>query len=195
MKWFPLVVSLAACLALTATTWANDASKTSDESEKQAALVHVGPDKFKTPEIPGVTYAVVETPQGQALQVTSEQTEKPIILGLEAMEIEPGKALRCQYQVQAVSMDKPASIYLLMREHAKKDSRPFTPYHKISSHLRRLMPATQGQWVTRELSFTTTDKTHVLSGAIVLSKLEGTILISALDVREAQDAVAASAGN
>jgi len=155
------------------------------QTSSDAPIVRITPDKFTLTKVEGVTTRLVDTPQGKALEVTSTQTEKTIVLNLDWMEVKPATSYRTQFEFQPVSFEDSASVHLLVREHPQKKARPITPYQNTSVRLRPVSKDDMGKWLNRSLTFVTSDQTTQLTGSIILTPFKGTMRFTAFEVTQA----------
>lgn len=182
-----MMVAMTSFLALAQSTHAaaaadSNAADSDSKASEHKATVTISPEAFVVPKMEGVTTKIVDTPQGKALSISSTGIDKPFVIELGWMAVSPETDYLCRYQVQRVSLKENANFYMMIREHAKENARPFSPYHKTSVRLRELLAVDSDKWVTRQQAVNTTKDTHVLSGAIVIAELKGEILISAFEV-------------
>lgn len=121
----------------------------------------------------------------EALAVTGRGAEGHLILTLGWVEVEPQTQYRARYHLRPTELAGEASLYLQVRERAARDGPPLTPYPRPSPE-RRAVDGDQGeQWLERSLRFTSKEETHWLELRLVITELEGTLLLSDLVVFDA----------
>ncbi|MGE5531753.1 MAG: hypothetical protein ACM3VW_06545, partial [Bacteroidota bacterium] len=155
------------------------------------AMQTVAPPAYKLPANPDVTAKLL--PDGPVLSVAAAGLKDAYVVELGWIPVQPQSAYRARYRLWAASLQEPANVYLMVREHEAQDMRPFQPYPRESVRDRMVKADPNGQWIERELTFTTGDKTHVLTAAIVVAALKGELQFGALDLSPMGKAVTAAA--
>lgn len=140
----------------------------------------VGPQDFKLPAQPSVTAKLL--PDGGTVSVSAPALKEAFVMELGWMPVQPRTAYRARYRLRAVGLQETANVYLMLREHEAKDVRPFQPYQRDPVRSREVKPDQAGNWLERELTFVTGEKTSMLSGAIVVVALNGEMQFGAFDL-------------
>ncbi len=137
----------------------------------------VAPSSFIVPKIKGVTTEL--SADKKVLSVTGTDAKQTISIDLGWMDVNPNAAYHGTFNVQAVSSTDATGVSLMLREHSAQKQRPFPNYHRTSVNSRPLKPGASAE---RPQDFVTGDKTHALSGAIVITGLVGELRLSAFEL-------------
>ncbi len=164
----PLASALIICVAL---AWAQ---------QDGPPPLTVEPQQFGLPT--GADFTAMLVPDGTALSLSAAGLEEAAVLDLGGMQVEPNGAYRARYRLRPVSLQEPANVYLMLREHSAEGVRPFQPYNRESVAVRGIKPDPGAEWIERELTFVTGQETHFLSGAIVVLALNGELQFGDFDL-------------
>lgn len=149
-----------------------------DAPTPPAALHTVQPKDFSVPKA-DVTAKLLPTGD---LSVASADLKAPLLIDLGWMTVQPRTTYRARYRLRAEALQSPANVSVMLREHETKTAKPFTPYNREGAGNREVKPEQAGNWLERQLSFTTGEKTQVLSGAIIVAQLKGEIQLGTFEL-------------
>jgi hypothetical protein len=150
-------------------------------SDGNPAIVHtVSLQEYGVPGKAGVSTRVLRG--NEAFSVASTGIKGPIAIGLGWMPAQPNTTYQTRYRLRAQALEAGVRVYVMIREHERKNAQPIRPYHTESARSRDVKPESRGAWIERQLTFTTGDKTRALSGSIVVVDLKGELHFSPLEL-------------